>query len=377
MSYIGVVQGARQRGCLQWSLAGALSFLVACSSSYEAPVDDRSNNLERQRAEILSSGQSGSGVARNPATASPAPQSASTSQGQVGSAATVVRPVAIGGGVRRVSSDTSTAGGGSSSQSPSAPSSVPLSSSNLQSSAPVQQQSVSSAADRPAAANQSPTTGAVHVVARGDTLYSIAWTHNLDVRTVALVNNLNPPYTIFPGQRLIVSDQAIASSALSNMPEIPASPAGENIGSSEGQRPSESVAARRTGSINTRTLDGVQWQWPADGRLLSTFSDTQARRGINIAGARGNPVYAAADGDVVYAGQGIQGAGNLVILRHSARHLSAYMYNSRVLVGEGDSVRGGDKIAEIGTGPDGRDLLHFEVRVDGKPSDPTGFLPSR
>tara|TARA_R100000322_G_C5425466_1_gene187347 strand:+ start:230 stop:883 length:654 start_codon:yes stop_codon:yes gene_type:complete len=217
----------------------------------------------------------------------------------------------------------------------------------------------------------------VHVVARGDTLYSIAWTHNLDVRTVALVNNLNPPYTIFPGQRLIVSDQAIASSALSNMPDIPASPAGENIASSEGQRPSESVAARRTGSINTRTLDGVQWQWPADGRLLSTFSDTQARRGINIAGARGNPVYAAADGDVVYAGQGIQGAGNLVILRHSARHLSAYMYNSRVLVGEGDSVRGGDKIAEIGTGPDGRDLLHFEVRVDGKPSDPTGFLPSR
>jgi lipoprotein NlpD len=79
----------------------------------------------------------------------------------------------------------------------------------------------------------------------------------------------------------------------------------------------------------------------------------------------------------VYAGRGIQGAGNLVILRHSARHLSAYMYNSAMIVGEGDRVRAGDKIAEIGTAPNGRDMLHFEVRVDGKPADPVRYLPGR
>ena len=88
-------------------------------------------------------------------------------------------------------------------------------------------------------------------------------------------------------------------------------------------------------------------------------------------------MFSAADGDVVYAGSGIQGAGNLVILRHSARHLSAYMHNSTVLVGEGDRVRAGDKIAEMGTGAGGRDMLHFEVRVDGKPVDPVRYLPGR
>jgi lipoprotein NlpD len=111
--------------------------------------------------------------------------------------------------------------------------------------------------------------------------------------------------------------------------------------------------------------------------LLSTFTANSSNRGINIAGMQGQAVYAAADGDVVYAGRGIQGAGNLVILRHSARHLSAYMHNSALIVSEGDTVRAGDKIAEMGNGPDGRDMLHFEVRLDGKPVDPVRYLPGR
>ncbi|MDP2091391.1 MAG: peptidoglycan DD-metalloendopeptidase family protein, partial [Pseudohongiella sp.] len=124
-------------------------------------------------------------------------------------------------------------------------------------------------------------------------------------------------------------------------------------------------------------VEGVSWQWPADGRLLSTFSETSAARGIDIAGISGQAVYAAADGDVVYAGSGIQGAGNLVIVRHNDRYLSAYMHNSTMLVREGDQVRAGDKIAEMGAGPNGRDMLHFEVRVDGKPVDPVRYLPNR
>jgi len=213
-------------------------------------------------------------------------------------------------------------------------------------------------------------------VARGDTLYSIAWAHNIDYRRLALVNNLSAPYTIYPGQRLILSESGVSEAAISALPVIPASPAGEAIVAG-GQRPQAAMDARRTGSVNTRQVEGVSWQWPSDGRLLSTFSTSGANRGIDIAGMQGQPVYAAADGDVVYAGRGIQGAGNLVILRHSARHLSAYMHNNSLLVGEGDRVRAGDKIAEMGTGPNGRDMLHFEVRVDGKPVDPVRYLPGR
>jgi lipoprotein NlpD len=218
--------------------------------------------------------------------------------------------------------------------------------------------------------------GAVHVVAQGDTLYSIAFAHNMDVRNLALANNLATPYTIFPGQRLSLSASAVSASALSAVPQIPAAPAGE-AAPDAGRRPQAAIDARRTGSVNTREVEGVSWQWPADGRLLSTFSEASAVRGIDIAGIRGQPVYAAADGDVVYAGSGIQGAGNLVIVRHNDRHLSAYMHNSAMLVGEGDRVRAGDKIAEIGSGPNGRDMLHFEVRVDGKPVDPVRYLPQR
>ena len=87
--------------------------------------------------------------------------------------------------------------------------------------------------------------------------------------------------------------------------------------------------------------------------------------------------YAAADGDVVYSGRGIQGQGDLIIIRHSARHLSAYSHNSSMLVSSGARIRAGDKIAEVGTDSSGAELLHFEVRVDGAPVDPAGYLPSR
>ncbi|ALO46064.1 peptidoglycan DD-metalloendopeptidase family protein [Pseudohongiella spirulinae] len=316
-----------------------MSFLLVlgCASSYEAPIDDRSDQLVRERAVIIESGQSIESTARR----TPASVTSSSGAGQdtVGSSETVVRAVTVGGGIRRVTER-------------------------------VVSETGSSAQDSTLAAQ-------THVVVRGDTLYSIAWNYDLDVRTLALINQLNPPYTIFPGQRLRVSADDVASSTLSQMPSIPASPAGEENISRAGNRPQSAIDARRTGSVNTRQVDGVTWQWPADGRLLATFTANGASRGLDIAGMRGDPVYAAADGDVVYAGQGIQGAGNLIILRHSARFLSAYMHNSLMLVQEGDRIRAGDKIAEFGTGPTGRDMLHFEVRVDGKPADPVQFLPAR
>lgn len=323
--------------------------LGACASNYEAPIDDRSANLERQAPVILSSGQtvpSGGQQATQPVIAD---RTANTRSDPVGATATIVRPVNVGGGIRRAriddSSTAATTGPGPG----------------------------SSDSD----SNSTNTNTSIHTVARGDTLYSIAWTYNLDVRTLAVANSLVAPYTIYPGQRLLVSETEISASALSSVPAIPASPAGENVTVTTGQRPQAAIDARRTGSIATRQVEGVSWQWPADGRLLSIFSETGSSRGIDIAGRQGEAVFAAADGDVVYAGSGIQGAGNLVILRHSARHLSAYMHNSTVLVGEGDRVRAGDKIAEMGAGAGGRDMLHFEVRVDGKPVDPVRYLPGR
>lgn len=331
-------------GLKSTSMVSAMILLLgACASNYEAPIDDRSANLERQAPVILSSGQtvpSGGQQAAQPVIAD---RTANTGSGPVGATATVVRPVNVGGGIRRARIDDNN----------------------------------SAATTSPGPGSGVSTTTGIHTVARGDTLYSIAWTYNLDVRTLAVANSLVAPYTIYPGQRLLVSETEISASALSSVPAIPASPAGESVAVASGQRPQAAIDARRTGSIATRQVDGVSWQWPADGRLLSTFSETGSSRGIDIGGRQGEAVFSAADGDVVYAGSGIQGAGNLVILRHSARHLSAYMHNSTVLVGEGDRVRAGDKIAEMGTGAGGRDMLHFEVRVDGKPVDPVRYLPGR
>lgn len=211
-------------------------------------------------------------------------------------------------------------------------------------------------------------------MSRGDTLYSIAWNHSIDYRTLALVNGLDEPYTIYPGQRLVINDSGVSAAAISAMPDIPAAPAGEEAMSTTGRRPQAAMEGRRTGSVATREMEGISWQWPVDGRVLS---GSGSGRGLEIEGSAGDPVYAAADGDVVFAGRGIQGAGNLVILRHSARHLSAYMHNSLMLVVEGDRVQAGDKIAEVGTGLNGREMLRFEVRVDGAPADPQRYLPSR
>jgi len=119
-----------------------------------------------------------------------------------------------------------------------------------------------------------------------------------------------------------------------------------------------------------------QWQWPVRGRILSGFQANEgAGKGIDIASTDGQFVSAAANGDVVYAGNGIQGSGNLIIIRHNDRFLSAYAQNRTMLVNEGDQIRAGDRIAEVGTNPDGVPTLHFEIRVDGTPVDPIRYLP--
>jgi len=121
--------------------------------------------------------------------------------------------------------------------------------------------------------------------------------------------------------------------------------------------------------------DRVDWMWPTEGKLIGNFD--QGKKGIDIAGKSGQTVFAAAAGKVMYAGSGIRGYGNLVIVKHTNNLLSAYAHNKVILVKEGQAVSKGQKIAEMGNSDSDAIKLHFEIRQQGKPVDPSKFLPSR
>ena len=121
--------------------------------------------------------------------------------------------------------------------------------------------------------------------------------------------------------------------------------------------------------------DAVSWMWPAEGKVVGTFDD--GRKGLDIAGKSGQAVMAAGAGKVMYAGSGIRGYGNLVIVKHTSNLLSAYAHNKAILVKEGQNVNKGQKIAEMGDSDSDSVKLHFEIRQQGKPVDPSKFLPSR
>lgn len=114
--------------------------------------------------------------------------------------------------------------------------------------------------------------------------------------------------------------------------------------------------------------------WPVKGPIIGNFDDS-TNKGVNIGGAEGTPIKAAADGRVVYAGNGLRGYGNLIIIKHDATYLTAYAHNRTLMVKEGDSVTKGQKIAEMGSSDASRVMLHFEVRKQGKPVDPMKYLP--
>ena len=366
-------------------LAGLAVILQSCGGRYQAPLDDQSAVLERTAPPIYSTTGPSSvgGVADSaPVSSSGSPAGASSAGAAVAPARAIAAGVRVQpadgvnvnvvndpGGIRRTSIARQPLGG-SAPVPPQEPSSA---------SAPL---GVPAAVDAPANASAAqapaPLVGQSHIVARGETLYSIAWQYSLDYRALALANNLQAPYTIYPDQRLSLNIGSVSNNALQSVPAIPAAPAGTAAVAS-GQRPAAAEASRRTGNVPSRVVEDIAWQWPVEGRVLRTFSGSAATtsRGIDIGARLGDPVYAAADGDVVYSGRGIQGQGDLIIIRHSARHLSAYSHNSSMLVSEGARIRAGDKIAEVGTDGRGSELLHFEVRVDGAPVDPARYLPSR
>jgi len=207
-----------------------------------------------------------------------------------------------------------------------------------------------------------------HRVQDGETLYAISFRYGWDYRDVAAWNGLRPPYTVYQGQMLRVlppdgdSRRHIASGPAPPPTIAPSAPAVAT------QSPPAAAISRPPAAI--------QWRWPTAGSLLHGYSNSDAGlKGIDIGGRLGQPVQAAAAGRVVYAGSGLLNYGNLVIIKHDDNYLSAYGYNRQLRVQEGDEVRAGQTIADMGSKSDGEILLHFQIRYDGRPINPLLYLP--
>ncbi|MBS1235523.1 MAG: peptidase [Proteobacteria bacterium] len=251
----------------------------------------------------------------------------------------------------------------------------------------------------------------IRTVVHGDTLYSIAWETGRDYRELAKWNRIQPPYTIQPGQALRVIPPA--AEKVTTVP-APAKPSAKNteakktdIKPSNSSKPGKlAVAPTPTPSvskpagvsadssktkIDTRTKTKAEpvksqvsgktgsglWAWPADGQILKRYGESDSGKGLDIGGTRGQSVRATAGGRVVYQGSGLRGYGQLIIIKHSDEFLSAYAHNDRIYVKEGDVVKRGQKIADMGSTGTDRVKLHFEIRRQGVPTDPLNYLPKR
>ncbi len=200
--------------------------------------------------------------------------------------------------------------------------------------------------------------GGTHRVGYGETLVTIAWTYGVDHQELAAINHLEPPYHLQPGQRLYVDPEKAAMAKLPSM-----------------QRPK---AEKKVGSVKPsfkavlpKSL-AQQWLWPAKGTVSAPFSTNN--RGVDIQGSQGDPVFAANDGIVLYAGQHLRGYGKVILIQHSKDLVSAYAHNHQNLVAEGQSVRKGQRIADMGKSESNQVKLHFEIREKGKPIDPKRFF---
>lgn len=250
----------------------------------------------------------------------------------------------------------------------------------------------------PISARQPPQVSQIksHTVKAGETLYSIAWQYNIDYRRLAAANGIGNDYLIFPGQTLslrpLSNVPVVRPEQSSKAPSVVVAP----IVKKEVTKPIARKNTTKTPTIKRSdktsppkiqnekqpsVLASSVWQWPAKGKVVTNFySGNAAGKGIDIAGKKGESIFAAAPGKIVYAGNGIRGYGNLVIIRHSAQYLSAYAHNHKINVKEGEQVTGGQRIAELGStgvGANNRTILHFQVRRNGKPIDPLTILPKR
>lgn len=219
----------------------------------------------------------------------------------------------------------------------------------------------------------------LHIVSAGETLYSIAFRYGIDYKKLAEFNAIKAPYRIFPSQKI----------SIYKMPNTREGNAQRNVNISAQSgviTKNNSMDGRSkkgtnyvSGVKNSTTLGGSpRWQWPVSGKLIAPFQgESGVNKGIDLSGKLGEPVLAAASGRVVYAGGGLSGYGKLLIIKHNETFLSAYAHNDEISVKEGDVVKAGQRIADMGSSGTDRVKLHFEIRSEGSPVDPLKFLPKR
>ena len=230
--------------------------------------------------------------------------------------------------------------------------------------------------DRNGVAQRPAVTTGQYAVRRGDTLFSIAFRYGWDWKALAARNNIAAPFTIVPGQVIRFDGRSGSQPAGGTTTTVVSSYSG-----------SKTTVIKRSAATATAPAAVAPlpagpapkgWGWPSNGILIGKFSSNGSlNKGIDIAGDLGQPVLAASDGSVVYAGSGLRGYGELIIIKHSDTYVSAYGHNRRLLVREGQQVKVGQTIAEMGSTGTDRVKLHFEIRRQGKPVDPLQFLPRR
>lgn len=285
--------------------------------------------------------------------------------------------------------------------------------------APVPAVDRSATAQSRSTASPMPSGPGYYTVKRGDTLYRIALEHGIDYRDLAAWNNLSNPAAIKEGQVLrVAAPEPVASGGVTRPvgsgPVVESRPLDQPAGIASvapvaepsglkrepraGKEPysDEAYARLNNGGEASKPAteakpevkaeapavtaasgaDEVAWSWPSPTKVSTPYSDS-GNKGLDFLGKPGDPVLAAGDGKVVYAGAGLRGYGELVIVKHNATFLSAYGHNRKILVKEGQQVSRGQKIAEMGSTDSDTVKLHFEIRKQGKPVDPAQFLPKR
>jgi len=226
--------------------------------------------------------------------------------------------------------------------------------------------------------------GETYQVQKGDTLFAVAFYSGNDYRDIARFNNIKAPYNIFPGQTLTLISTATKNNDIENKritgksnesTKVVVDPSKPQAYGGNREKTHRSKSKNTEERSNKRD-HAVSWIWPASGKSTSAVVGSDGtNRGVDIKGELYSPIFAAANGKVVYAGNALKGYGNLVIIKHDNNLLSAYAHNDMILVGEQSYVKQGQKIATMGRTGASDVMLHFEIRRKGKSLDPLSFLP--
>lgn len=271
------------------------------------------------------------------------------------------------------------------------------------------------ATERAAAAPAAARPG-YYVVKPGDTLHRIAQEHGVTFHDLAAWNQLDDPNRLEVGREVrVIPPDGVTVKPINTEAPVEVTPIGmpgpapapapappalktgplggvrpysdeawkaaqADAGVPQEAQPSEpATPAAPVPAVSNaiKRVDGIDWSWPSGGKVVGKFSESSTRKGLDVAGNMGDPVLAAAGGKVVYAGTGLRGYGKLVIIKHDSNYLSAYAHNDQLMVKEGESVSKGQQIATLGDTDSDRPKLHFEIRRQGKPVDPSNYLPAR